>query len=117
MRQFNVITWNFNKRERGLEYYDIIPSFVRYYESKKKSERPKTREEFEKFVYNQGIYHFWAKCEWEVIISSWPQSDGWEIKIDVWEQIKANFDLVVDIVMEAIEESKKKKRKVVYASN
>ena len=37
-------------------------------------------------------YYFWSKCEWEVIISAWPERAGVESKIDVYDQITMNWD-------------------------
>ena len=41
-------------------------------------------------------YYFWSKCEWEVIVSSWPpMPEGKEIeeKIDVYDQVIQNKDI------------------------
>ena len=35
----------------------------------------------------------------EVIVSQWPPTDK-SYKLDVWEQIEANLDLIVKILME-----------------
>ena len=38
------------------------------------------------------MYYFWSKCEWEVIVSGWPNSDI-EKKIDVYDQVIQNKDI------------------------
>lgn len=42
---------------------------------------------------------YWSKCEWEIILSPWPPRDGeQDIKVDVYDQIKINWDHFVDYV-------------------
>lgn len=55
---------------------------------------PKTWEEFKEFVRVESLYHFWARCEYEIILKSWPNGDI-EKKIDIYDQIMSNIDLVV----------------------
>lgn len=47
------------------------------------------------------LYFFWAKCEYEIIISEWPpRADGKNCskKIDIYEQVIKNFALFADYV-------------------
>ena len=46
------------------------------------------------------MYYFWAKCEYEVIVSAWPPRDGSDKKIDVYSQLKANWEQFKKIVIE-----------------
>jgi len=46
------------------------------------------------------LYYFWSKCEYEVIVSAWPPRDGSDKKIDVYSQLKANWELFKNIVIE-----------------
>ena len=59
----------------------------------------KHRTDFDAFseaVRKSLAYRFWSKCEWEVIISSWPPSDRVpERKVDVYEQVMLNWDAFV----------------------
>lgn len=43
------------------------------------------------------MYYFWSKTEWEVIVSPWVGKGGDE-KIDVYDQLKLNWDKFVDYV-------------------
>lgn len=52
----------------------------------------------EKSLERQCSYYFWAKCEYEVIVSSWPPKDGSDRKIDIYTQLKENWDIFRDIV-------------------
>lgn len=47
------------------------------------------------------MYWFWSKCEWEVVVQGWP-NNGTEKKIDVFEQISANYELFEKIVFDNI---------------
>lgn len=101
MKQFNVIIWDINKND--LVAYDVLPFFRREYETCRKKERPVTREQWVEFVKRWGHYMYWARCEYEIIISQWPPASeerDRKLKIDVWQQIKNNLDIVVDILME-----------------
>jgi hypothetical protein len=42
------------------------------------------------------MYYFWSKAEWEIIISSWPNRDNDELKIDVFDQVMLNWEAFVD---------------------
>ena len=110
-KKFNVLVWDTNAKK--LTTYDVLPYFRRTYEKKKKADRPTTREEWVDFVKSQGKYMFWARCEWEIIISEWPPypKEDRSVKIDVWYQIENNLDLVVDLLMSEIKPRKSRKKK------
>lgn len=101
MKQFNVILWDFNKK--GLMSYDVLPYFRKEYEELKKKDRPTTKEQWKEFIRRKGMYRFWSRCEYEILISQWPPmsdpSKNEHIKIDAWQQIENNLDLLVDILM------------------
>lgn len=97
MYEFNVIYWDFNKKVPT--FYDVLPYFREEYISCKKKNRPITREQWKEFIRGKGIYRFCSKCEYEVLIVRWPPTDE-SYKLDIWEQIEANLDLITDILME-----------------
>lgn len=105
MTEFNVILWDINRDE--LTTYDVLPYFRNEYKVTKKKDRPHTREEWKAFVRRWGMYRFWAKCEYEVLVSCWPPhrdpDKNKHIKIDAWQQIDSNLDVVVDILMKEYE--------------
>ena len=46
-------------------------------------------------------YYFWSKCEWEIILQSWPtRQDFREEKIDVYDQVRLNWDAFLDYLWE-----------------
>jgi ATP-dependent exoDNAse (exonuclease V) beta subunit len=48
------------------------------------------------------LYYFWAKCEYEVIVSAWPTRDGSERKIDIYTQLKENWDIFKELVFKEL---------------
>lgn len=48
------------------------------------------------------MYYFWAKCEYEVIVSSWPYREGSDRKIDIYAQLEANWHIFKDLVFREI---------------
>lgn len=98
MKEFNVLVWDINSDK--LVKYNVLPYFRNCYTECRKSERPTTREQWEEFVHRNGMYMYWSRCEYEIIVSSWPprKKDN-SVKIDVWYQIENNIDLIVDILM------------------
>lgn len=103
MKKFNVIIFDINNNK--FIYYDIINPLVQWYKDSKK--KLSTYEEFKNFIINKSQYYWWAKCEWEIILSDWPNQETNE-KVDVYKQVMANIDIITEIVME---ECLKKKRK------
>lgn len=100
MTQFNVIYWDFNKENPSP--YDVLPYFRRAYQECKKKDRPVNREQWKEFITKKGRYMYWARCEYEVIISQWPPTDK-SYKIDIWQQIEANLDLITELLMREYE--------------
>lgn len=91
MNSFNVIIEDNGK----FVPYDVIPYLYDKY--KEKSPKPKTYEEMKEFVKSQSMYQWWARCEYEIIISDWPPS-GKEEKWDVYKQIEMNLDLITRVL-------------------
>ena len=120
MKQFNVLTWDFNSD--SLEYYDVIPYLRNSYKErvkrfKKASKRkdfdpnnewykvPETLEDFKKFIKNESMHQFWARCEYEMICHGWPVKKNAH-KLDVYEQIMMNIDIVSEILYNEINKVK-----------
>ena len=99
MKKFNVIIFNFNTRK--FEYYDILPYFIREY--KENNLNLSSSEEFKKFILDEAQYQFWGRCEYEIILQGWPCTDI-EEKWDVYDQIKMNIDVIVNLLMEELNE-------------
>lgn len=48
------------------------------------------------------MYYFWSKCEYEVIVSAWPPREGSEVKIDIYDQLKANWNIFKELVFKEL---------------
>ena len=68
MREFNVIGYNFNSKE--FVPYNIIPYLVSQYKIKR--DKPKTFDEVKEFVKKESMHQWWARCEYEIVLSPWP---------------------------------------------
>lgn len=73
------------------------------------------KDAFTKELRSELMYYYWARCEWEVIITSWPPSpEGTfkDVKIDVFDQLNMNWDVFVDYIWnnrkEIMRDSRKK---------
>lgn len=98
-KSFNVIIYNVNTRT--FEPYDIMPYLINSYRKLKKEKRPSSVSEFREFVDKECKYQFWARCEYEMILSDFP-SEGTKTKVDIYEQIQMNLDLVAEILMQNV---------------
>ena len=58
----------------------------------------KSFSEFEESLKRILMRTFWARCEYEIIVSSWPSREESEKKIDVFSQIEANWNIFVDYI-------------------
>ena len=109
MKAFNVIWWDFNKKEP--EAYDIMPFLLDEYERKPRKYKPKItdRAAVTQFVRQYALYQWWGRCQYEIIISNWPTQDL-SVKWDIHKQIIMNLDIIVDILIENIKERNKSRR-------
>ena len=90
IKPYKVISWDFNHDD--IEYYDIMPFLIDSYKKIKKN-KPKTFDEIKDFIINESRYRFWSRCEYEVIITGWPKQKR-EVKIDIFDQIMKNIDVI-----------------------
>lgn len=96
--QWYVIIWDVNKND--IEYFNIFRS---YYFSKGIEDLLKTkglnRKKFTERVRSEATYAFWAKAEYEVLISDLFRNDGKVVKIDVFDQLRLNLNNLVDYII------------------
>lgn len=128
---FYVLNESINRNE--FEPYNVMDYLIREYRAVKKNDRPKTFEEFKEFVKRKSSYMYRARCEYEILLASWPFGsyrmhkelkeflgtnpdldkivNGIKLdniimrdmqKIDVYEQITINLDIVTKILMENV---------------
>lgn len=94
MTEYNVIIWDFNSKK--FVPYNIFPYLLEEYKSLK--EKPTTFEDIKKFILFRSMYKWWARCEYEVILSDWPSQSVHE-KVDVHFQIKNNVNAITKLFM------------------
>lgn len=119
MRQFNVIIEDMGK----FVPYDMMPYLKRVWDNFRKKavkkqdkledgdywKYPETKEEIRKWVEREIKYQYWARCEYEIILSSWPpRTEEKGKKIDIYEQCMMNIDLIVQLFTEDIYKPMKK---------
>lgn len=87
---FYVLNEDINTHK--FEAYDVIPYFVREYYDMTQSKRPKTFDEFRKFVEGKSLYRYWARCEYEILLASWPFG-SYKMHTQMKEFLATNPDL------------------------
>jgi hypothetical protein len=76
-----------------------LPYLIRSYNKLKEDNKPKTFEEFKEYIKDTAMYHWWSRCEYEIILNDWPCQKS-KKKVDVYWQVMMNLDIIVHIVME-----------------
>lgn len=108
MLEWNVFVEDFNAKE--IKAYNIFEHGSFMEDLKKIYKKNKgDRENFDKELIRIIKYYFWAKCEWEVIISDWPPSKTKpvEVKVDVFDQIMLNREIFLNYVWNSLSKRKK----------
>lgn len=98
MLQWNVYIGGFNSRK--IEIINIFDHVGFLDDCRKNAKKNnKDREAFVERLRGDLMYHFWSKCEWEIIIDHWPHNDHFEDKkVDVYNQVNLNWDIFSDYV-------------------
>ena len=91
-----VYVGSFNDKE--IRKHNVFDHYRFYQDCRKNYKKYKNnREEFLEAVRKDLGYYYWGKCEWEVVIQHWPpRKDFKDIKVDVYEQIRMNWDAFAD---------------------
>ena len=107
MLTWNVYIGDFNGRK--IEVYNIFDHGSFYNDClKNKRKNGKDRDVFFEEMRKDLMYYFWSKCEWEIILQHWPsRPDFRDLKIDVYDQVRLNWDAFTDYVWTHIGELKK----------
>ena len=124
--KWNVYVEDINKNE--IEIFNVFDHWRFKEEVEKHLKKYKNKEEFAESLKHSTMYYFWCKAEWEIVITEWvphitneeldrinKDSKEFElkygktpychyinpkngIKIDVYDQLKLNWDSFVDYV-------------------
>lgn len=99
--KYNVLIQDFNSRK--FVPYDIFPYLHRQYN--KREQKPLTLQEYKDFILSEARYQWWARCEYEIIVSGWLNITNSK-KIDVYDQIELNIDAITTLFMEYVDINK-----------
>lgn len=92
--KFHVISWDINRKK--VEYYDIFPYIIDCYKNVKNKEHFDTFDQCKAFIIKECRYRFWARCEYEIIVDGFPPF-GKPQKIDIFDQVESNIDVITDL--------------------
>lgn len=99
-KPFYTIIYNINKKT--FEPYNVMPYLIEEYKKKKKKKKqPTSFEEFKRFIEGASMYMYWCRCEYEIILTSWPNEDKQD-KIDIHQQIMMNIDRITEVLMDNV---------------
>ena len=96
--EWNVIYCNIN--ERRIKTFNLF-NHVRFSEDVGKllCKTNISKEKFSEKLHNLVMCYFWCKAEWEILIRAWCGGDGnEEVKVDIFMQLKWNWNRFVDYV-------------------
>lgn len=99
---FNVIVHDTNKGSIERVNFFELPAWgeIKYTLRKVKRRKGFNLETAEYILNGECMYHFWAKAEWEVVVKEWIGKPA-ELKIDVYYQLKANWELFKTIALKS----------------
>ena len=104
--EWNVYISDFNAREIRTHNVFNHWSFRRDV-AKIARTRGLTKDDFAERMKSALMYHYWCKCEWEIILQHWPPNERFsDEKIDVYDQIRINYDRFIDYCWEHRKEMK-----------
>ena len=119
---YNIMRYLKNSWERFIERRNEVskdPEWDDDFKNDSYWTYPETFEQIKKWIDRELKYQYWARCEYEIILSSWPSydldedtkkykkgtvviPDGKGRKIDIYEQCKMNLDIITQIFLEDI---------------
>lgn len=111
MLEWNVYINSFN--EKRIEICNIF-DHCRFLDGCKKIAKKYKDDKaaFAEELRRELMYYFWSKCEWEIILKDWPPHDDFnDEKVDVYDQVRLNWNIFVDYVWENRKELTKRTRK------
>ena len=111
MLEWNVFYHDWNRDK--IEPFNVF-DHGRFYDDCKKNARKNIQDydAFKEQLRRDAMYYYWSKCEWEIVIVPWVRrSDKTEIKIDVFDQLRLNWDAFCRYVWEHGAELRRREKK------
>ena len=90
---FNVLEYNFTTRE--ISYYDVLPYFRNCWKDKHynfEKDEVKDKNTLKKWIEDASRYQFWARCEYEFVMGSWPFGSR-KMTDDIKDFLKKDYNL------------------------
>ena len=108
MLEWNVYIGNFNSRKieawnvfKHVSFVNDFGKFAKKLERNKELTDEQKKKQFSEQLCRELSYYYWSKCEWEIVLDHWPhRSDSEHVKIDVYDQIRLNWERFVDYTWE-----------------
>lgn len=98
-----TLTWNvyyYNINQKKVEIKNIF-THGGLQKDLEKIRKIADKQEFAEQLRRSLMYWYWSKAEWEVVVTPWGlSSDIGCVKIDVYDQVKMNWDHFVNFVWE-----------------
>ena len=93
--KWNVFYYNINSQK--IIEFNIFEHSGFLKDVKKCLKQCENKDDFAKEIKSSLMYYFWAKSEYEIIISAWCGGNGKEsVKIDIYRQVMMNWDKFID---------------------
>ena len=98
---WNVFLEDFNGK--NIVIYNVFHNYTFDEQLKKEFRRYVRHKDLEKLkteIKSWAMYCFWSKCEYEIILTSFPEKkDFKEKKVDVYQQLMLNWDSFVEYIL------------------
>lgn len=94
--EWNVIYYNFNRKK--IMAYNIFSHGGFEEDVRSILNKRLERKDFDEALKRSLRYYFWAKCEWEIVISPWVGDENAAVKKDVFWQVMNNWPVFSDYV-------------------
>lgn len=107
--KWNVFYHDINRQK--ITTFNIFDHWKFAEDVQKSLKKFKDRDEFAEQLRRDLFYYFWAKSEYEILISAWCGCrDSKELKVDIYTQVMNNFNIFCDYVWNSkIHRPRKKK--------
>ena len=97
MLEWNVIIEDINRKE--ITTYNVFNHERFTIDIKGILKSKPEKQEFIDSLNSLARYYFWSRCEWEIIITCWPENKNFnDKKFDVYEQLRLNWDKFCDYI-------------------
>ena len=115
--KWNVFYHDINKQK--ITTFNIFNHWKFAEDTQKNLKKFKDKDEFAEELRRDLFYYFGSKCEYEVVVKPWAGGRGHEdIKVDIYTQVRNNWDVFVDYVWNSkIHRPRKKKAEEGTATN